>query len=158
MNNLRERLRNESLRLYEELEYTFNAHFVVAKRLGKLNLWLGIPSIVLSVIEGCLALGKLIPHFEIFSGISGLQQQPLRHFSSVLRPVDKHDLYVKYGNKYRALREDIRRFFEIEFYTEKPGNELKVLLYAFISKKKRLDINSPLLPDWALKKQKKELN
>ena len=64
MNNLRERLRNESLRLYEDLEYTFNAHFIVAKKLGNLNLWLGIPSIILSVIAGCLALTRLVPVFR----------------------------------------------------------------------------------------------
>ncbi|MBE7444251.1 MAG: hypothetical protein HS132_03010 [Planctomycetia bacterium] len=55
--------------------------------------------------------------------------------------------YRRYGNKYRTLREDIRRFLEIEFYTEKTDNELKALLGALLSKKKRLGGNSPLLPD-----------
>ncbi|MDQ1271720.1 MAG: arsenite transporter, partial [Planctomycetota bacterium] len=45
----------------------------------------------------------------------------------------------------------------IEFYTDKPDNELKVLLDALLSKKKRLDVNSPLLPDGALRKVKKRI-
>jgi len=32
---------------------------------------LSIPSIILSVIAGSLALSKILPYFEIFAGISG---------------------------------------------------------------------------------------
>jgi ACR3 family arsenite transporter len=157
MNNLRERLRNESLRLYEDLEYTFNAHFVVAKKLGNLNLWLGVFSIILSVEAGCLALTRLVPYFEVFAGISGFAAATFTALLVFLKPTDRHERYVRYGNKYRNLREDVRRFFEIDFYTEKPDNELKVLLDALLSKKKRLDGNSPLLPDGALRKAKKRI-
>lgn len=157
MSNLRNRLKNESLRLYEELEYTFKAHFIMAKRLGSLNLWIGIPSIILSVVAGCLALTKLVPYFEVFAGITGFAAATFTALLVFLRPVDKHERYGKYGNEYRALMEDIRRFFEIEFYTEKPDNELKIFLDALLSKKKRFDVNSPLLPDWALRKAKKRI-
>ncbi len=133
MNNLRERLRNESLRLYEDLEYAFTAHFLVAKRLGHLNLWLGVPSIILSVVAGCLALSKLVPHFEVFAGISGFAAATCTALLVFLKPTDGHERYVRYGNKYRNLSEDVRRFFEIEFYTEKPDNELKVLLDTLLS-------------------------
>ncbi|MFN3532369.1 MAG: SLATT domain-containing protein [Candidatus Brocadia sp.] len=157
MNNLRERLRNESLRLYEDLECTFTAHFIAAKRLANLNLWLGIPSIILSAAAGCLALSKLVPHFEVFAGLSGFAAATFTALLVFLRPTDRHERYIKYGNKYRALREDIRLFFEIEPYTEKTDNELKALLDSLISKKKRLDINSPLLPDGAIRKAKKRI-
>ncbi|GAN34046.1 hypothetical protein BROSI_A2581 [Candidatus Brocadia sinica JPN1] len=94
-------------------------------------------------------------NFEVFAGLSGFAAATFTALLVFLKPTDRHERYVRYGNKYRNLSEDVRRFFEIEFYTEKPDNESKTLLDALISQKKRLDVNSPLLPDWALRKTKK---
>ncbi len=86
------------------------------------------------------------------TGISGFAAATFTALLVFLKPTDRHT----YGNKYRNLRENVRRFFEIEFYTEKPDNELKMLIDAFISKKKGLDVNNPLLPDWSYRKAQKK--
>lgn len=109
------------------------------------------------MIAGGLALSGLIPRFEVFVGISGFAAATFTALLVFLKSTDRHECYVIYGNKYRNLREDVRRFFEIEFYTEKPDNELKMLIDAFISKKKRLDVNNPSLPDWSYRKAQKRI-
>ena len=156
MNNLREKLKEEALRLCEDLEYVYKAHFAVAERQRHLNTWLGITSIILSAIAGSLALGRLVPNFEVFAGISGFTAATLTALLIFLKPKDSHERYLRYGRKYFALREDIRRFCEIEFLTDKPESELKTKLDTLISKKKELDLTSPLLPIRAYIKAKKK--
>ncbi|MGH7801237.1 MAG: SLATT domain-containing protein [Thermodesulfobacteriota bacterium] len=157
MNDLKEQLRKESLRLHEDTEHTFKAHFVTAEKWENLNLCLGIPSIVLSVMAGSLALSKIVPYFEILAGIFGFAAATFTALLTFLKPIDRYEKRLKCGNRYLALRNDMRRFFEIELYTDKSDNELKAFLDTLISKKKELDVESPLILNWAYKKAKERI-
>ena len=157
MNNLREQIRKEALRLHEDAELTFKAHFVAAEKWENLNLCLGIPSIVLSVMAGSLALSKIVPYFEILAGIFGFAAATFTALLTFLKPIDRYEKHSKCGNRYLALRNDIRRFFEIELYTDKLESELKENLDTLISTKKKLDVESPLIPSWAYRKAKERI-
>lgn len=124
---------------------------------GKLNLRFGISSIILSVIAGSLALSKIIPNFEIFAGISGFAAAFLTALLSFLRPRDKYEIHTKFGNKYLSLRNDIRRFSNIELLSNRTEDELKAILDKLIMEKKALDTDSPLLPNWAYNEAKKRI-
>lgn len=156
-NNLKEQLRKEALRLHEDTEHTFKAHFVSAERWEKLNLWIGIPSIVLSIIAGSLVLSKILPYFEIFAGISGFGVAALAALLTFLKPTERYEKRLKCGNKYLALRNDIRQFLKIELLTEKTESGLKASLETLIAKKRKLDEESPLLPNWAYREAKKRI-
>lgn len=157
MNTLKVQLKKEALRLCEDLEYVHKAHFAVAERQRHLNTWLGVFSIILSAIAGSLAIGRLVPYFEVIAGICGFTAATLTALIVFLKPTEYHERYLRYGKKYFALREDIRRFCEIEFLTDKPESELKLNLDAFVSKKKGLDLKSPLLSVRAYIKAKKKI-
>lgn len=158
MNNIREELRKEALRLHEDAEYTCKVHFVTAERWNKLNMWLSIPSIILSIIAGSLALGKVVPNFEIFAGISGFSAAALTALISFLRPRERYELHTKFGNKYLALRNELRYFSNIEVATNDNENELKKLLEEYIKEKKSLDADAPLLSKRAYEEAKKRIN
>jgi hypothetical protein len=55
-----------------------------------------------------------------------------------LKPLDRYEKHSNCGNRYLALRNDIRSFFEIELYTDKSESELKVFLDTLISRKERI--------------------
>lgn len=157
MESFKEQLEKESLRLHEDSNLTFKAHFVAAEKWENLNLRLCIPSIILSVIAGSLALSRIIPYFEIFAGISGFAVAALIALLSFLRPRYRHEIHTKFGNKYLSLRNDIRCFFNIELCTNKSDDELKKRLDKLIAEKKNLDAEGPLLPNWAYREAKKRI-
>lgn len=130
-------------------------HTVERKR--QVNLWLGISSIILSAIAGSLAIGKFVPYFEVFAGLSGFSAATLTSLLIFLKPTENQYQYSEYGKKYLALREDIRRFIEIEFLTEKPVSTLKTQLESFITEKKALDHTSPFIPAGIYRKEQKRI-
>lgn len=157
MTDFKEQIRREALRIHEDTEHTFKVHFVTAERWGNVNLWLGISAIILSVIAGSLALWKIIPKFEIFAGISGFSAAALTSLLSFLRPRDKYEIHMRFGNKYLSLRNDLRRFSNIELLSNRTEDELKAMLNKFIMEKKIFDTDSPLLPNWAYNEAKKRI-
>ncbi len=157
MSNLREPLIKEALRLHEDIEHTYKAHFVAAEKWEKINLCLGILSIVLSVVAGSLALSKIVPYFEIIAGLSGFGAATCTALLVFLKPMDRYENHSKWGNKYLNLRNDVRRFFEIELYTDKSETELKEILERLILRKKEFDGDSPLIHPWAYVKAKKRI-
>lgn len=157
MSDFKEQIRREALRIQEDTEHTFKAHFVAAERWGKLNLRLGVSSIILSVTAGSLALSKIICHFEIFAGISGFAAAALTALLSFLRPRDKYEIHTKFGNKYLSLRNDLRRFANIELLSNRKEDELKAILDKLIMEKKIFDTDSPLLSNWAYTEAKKRI-
>ena len=70
-----------------------------------------------------------------------------------IKPTENQYQYADYGKKYLALREDIRRFIEIEFLTEKPVSALKTQLELFITEKKALDLTAPFVPAGVYRKK-----
>lgn len=157
MSELEGQIKKEVLRLHEDTEHTFKAHFVSAERWEKLNLRLGISSIILSVTAGSLALSKIVPHFDIFAGITGFAAAALTALLSFLKPRDKYEIHTRFGNKYLSLRNDLRRFSNIELLGNPTEDELKTMLDKFITEKKALDTDSPLLPNWAYTEAKKRI-
>lgn len=157
MNNLREIIKTESTKLSEDLEYIYKAYFSMAERQKALNLWLGVSSIILSAIAGSLAFSRLVPNFEVFAGISGFTAATLTALLIFLKPTENSERYLRLGKEYFALREDTRRFCDIELYTDQSEHELKSLLDTLIAKKKELDLTSPLLPIRAYGKVKKRI-
>lgn len=157
MNELKEQIKKEAFRLYRELEYAYCAYFTVVERKRRVNLWLGISSIILSVLAGGIALSKSFPHFEIFAGLSGFSAATLTSLLIFLKPTVNQYQYSDYGKKYFALREDIRRFIDIEFLTEKPVSILKTQLESFITEKKTLDLTNPFIPAGIYRKELKRI-
>jgi len=155
VNELREQIKKEALRLYSELEYIYRACFTVVERKRRTNLWLGISSIILSALAGSIALSKIVPHVEIFAGLSGFSAATLTSLLIFLKLTGNQYQYSDYGKKYLTLREGIRRFIEIEFLTEKPVHTLKAQLESFITEKKTLDLTSPFIPAGVYRKEQR---
>jgi hypothetical protein len=158
MDELKDQIRKEALRIHEDTEITSKAHFVAAERWQYFNLWLGVPSIILSITAGSLALSKIVPYFQIIAGISGFAAASLTALMSFLKPWEKYEKHTDLGNRYLALRNDVRRFFNLELLTDKPDPELKLILDKLVSEKKILDSDSILLPNWAYKAAKKRID
>jgi len=154
---LQEQLRKEALRLFEDTELSSKSHFVAAERWENTNLCLSIPSIILSVIAGSLALGKILPYFEIFAGLSGFGAAALISLLAFLKPNTKYETYMRFGNKYLALKGDIRRYVDIELDLDGADNQKKSLLDNLISSKKEIDSSAPLISNWAYKNAKKRI-
>lgn len=157
MPNFKEELKKEALRIHEDTEYSYKAHFVLAEMWNRVNFWLGIPAIILSVIAGSVALTKIICNFEVYAGIAGFCAASLTALLTFMKPTVQYENHSKYGNQYLSLRNDLRRFYEIEVNTTKSDVELKEILDTLIAKKKDIDEKSPLLSNWAYNEAKKRI-
>ena len=154
---IKDKLRKEALRAFEDVEISSKSHFITSERWENINLCLSIPSIILSVIAGSLALSKILPYFEIFAGISGFGAAALVSILTFLKPNTKYEMHMNFGNKYLSLKGDIRRCQEIEIDLEQTESQIKSSLDRLILSKKEIDSNAPLISNWAYKVAKKRI-
>lgn len=153
----KDELRKEALRAIEDVELSSKSHFVASEKWKKINLWLGIPSIILSVLAGSLALSQILPYIEIIAGIAGFGTGALVAILTFLQPYSKYEMHMNFGNKYLSLKGDLRRYKELIIDFEEDKNKMNSLLEELISRKKIIDSSALLIPNYAYEEARKRI-
>lgn len=147
----------EAKRIEENCLYTSKSHFAVAHFWGKLNLWVGIPTSILSAITGTLVFSNF-SNLDIIAGILSIVVTISTGLTTFLDPKDKSYLHLAAGNNYDSLLTNARIFWTIDARTEPSIDKLRNKLEQLSQQRDGLNRNSPQPPRWAYNKAKRGIN
>jgi hypothetical protein len=149
---------NEAKRLEESTLYSMKGHHCAAARWKKGNLWLGLPSVVISGLVGATAFTKAAqqePWMGVTAGALAIFVAILSGITTFLNPNDKEAVHLSAGNAYDKLNNDARFFHSIVCWQGEAEEVLTAKLRTLIDEKDKLNASSPQIPDWAYAKAKK---
>ncbi|SHG25629.1 SLATT domain-containing protein [Bradyrhizobium erythrophlei] len=149
---------NEAKRLEESTLYSMKGHHCAAARWKKGNLWLGLPSVIISGLVGATAFTKAAqqePWIGILAGALAIFVAILSGITTFLNPNDKEAGHLSAGHAYDKLNNDARFFHSIVCWQGETEEVLTAKLRNLIDEKDKLNANSPQIPDWAYNKAKK---
>ncbi|MCH8090513.1 MAG: SLATT domain-containing protein [Chloroflexi bacterium] len=113
MTNTRELIIKEAKKVEEDSVYSSRGHFVAASFWGTLRLGIGIPTAVLSATAGAIALSQL-DNSNTIAAILAFTATALVALATFLNPDQRANSHLHAGNRYNALRNEARIFYEIE--------------------------------------------
>jgi hypothetical protein len=134
---------------------------LVSSQWYKWNLFLGLASTISAAVAGFLAgagndfqvekwvdAKTLVPFFAFLSAV-------LASILTFLAPSEKANAFQQTSNKYHALRERIRYFRNSKCVGGATG--LEAQLEGIIDEKQKIDVDHPILPEWAYPKAHKKI-
>jgi hypothetical protein len=149
----REKIINEAKRIEEDSLYSAKGHFYAGQCWVNINLWLGGIAAVLSAIAGASALSQFDYH-NIVAGSLSIIVAGLTAIITFINPNERASVHQKAGNRYNALRNDTRIFYDIELSEiddKKATEDLKKLN----DRRNKLNLESHQIPKWAFEKARK---
>ncbi len=149
----REKIINEAKRIEEDSLYSAKGHFYAGQCWVNTNLWLGGIAAVLSAIAGASALSQFDYH-NIVAGSLSIIVAGLTAIITFINPNERASVHQKAGNRYNALRNDTRIFYDIELSEiddKKATEDLKKLN----DRRNKLNLESHQIPKWAFEKARK---
>lgn len=97
---------DEALRIEEDCEHSAKRHFNASGRWETYNLWLGIPTAILTAIASVSAFNE----YPNFAGYLALIASALTAVLTFLKPSERSQKHQTVGNQYLALRNKTRLF------------------------------------------------
>lgn len=149
----REKIINEAKRIEEDSLYSAKGHFYAGQCWVNTHLWLGGIAAVLSAIAGASALSQFDYH-NIVAGSLSIIVAGLTAIITFINPKERASVHQKAGNRYNALRNDTRIFYDIELSEiddKKATEDLKKLN----NRRNKLNLESHQIPKWAFEKARK---
>jgi hypothetical protein len=147
----------EAKRLEETTLYSMKGHHCAARRRGGMNLWLGIPAVIISAVVGAAAFSqysKDYPRLGIVAGFLAISGAVLSGVTTFLNPNDKENAHVTAAHAFDTLNNDCRLFWSIDCWREDSEEILTSKLRELVDRKNELNSNSPQIPPWAYKQAK----
>lgn len=149
----KEKIADEAKRIEEDSLYSAKGHFCAGQCWVDVNLWLGGMSAVLAAIAGTSALSQFDYH-NIVAGSLSIIVAGLAAVITFINPNERASVHQKAGNKYNALRNDARIFYDIEIKEIDDKTAIDDLK-EFNDRRNKLNIESHQIPRWAFKKARK---
>jgi SMODS and SLOG-associating 2TM effector domain family 4 len=153
----RDKIIREAKRLEESTLFSFKGHHHAARGWTDRNLWLGIPTVVISAVIGAAAFSqysKEFPWVGILAGFLAIAVAILSGITTFLNPNDKESSHLIAAHGFDTLNNDSRLFWAIECWQESSDEVLTSKLRELVERKNELNSSSPQIPPWAYKKAK----
>ena len=146
-------IESEAKRIEEDALYSSKGHFCAGARWNGVNLWLGIISTIFSAIAGASALSQFDSH-NIVAGVLAIFVAVFSALITFINPNEKASNHKNAGNRFNALRNDVRLFHQVEL--EKIILDKAIVqLKKFNDRRNKLNLDSPQIPRWAFVKARK---
>jgi hypothetical protein len=153
----KEEVIKEAKRIEESLLHSSKGHFVAARIWGNLNLWVGVPMVVLSSIAGAAALARFDPE-RVIAGSLSILVAVLSAVATFLNPNERVAAHQNAGNSYDSLMNRVRIFWAIECWQSDSDQALTERLRHFSEQKDDLNRKCPRIPPWAYRRAKKGID
>lgn len=150
---VKEQVANEAARIQEDALYSAKSHFNTSECWEKVRLWLGLGGVVISAVAGASALSTFDCHGTV-AGILALSMAALTAVVTFINPSERASTHQEVGNKYNALKNDARIFYNIQLsgLDEQAATDgLKELN----ERRNKLNMESPKVPQWAFNAARK---
>jgi len=144
----------EAKHIENDAHYSAKGHFEVADYWTHYHLYLGIPAATLSAIAGAAALAQFDNH-SIIAGVLAIIVAALTGVTTFLNPNEKASAHQNVGNKYNALRNKARAFYNLDTLMEESEQKLVEQLKALARQRDELNEGSLPISDRAYKKARK---
>jgi len=149
----KEKIIDEAKRIEEDSLHSAKGHFYAGQCWVKVNLWLGSISVIFSAIAGASALSQFDYH-NIIAGSLAIIVAGLTAIITFLNPNERASIHLKAGNRYNALKNDARIFYNIKV-NEIGDKENVDSLQKLNAQRNKLNIESHQIPKWAFAKARK---
>jgi len=149
----KEKIINEAKRIEEDSLYSSKGHFYAGQCWLNVNLYLGGITAILSAIAGASALSQFDYHNIVAGGLS-IIVAGLTAIIIFINPNEKSFIHRKAGNRYNALRNDARIFYDIEL-SEADDKKAIEDLKKLNDRRSKLNSESQQIPKWAFEKARK---
>lgn len=150
----KELLTNESLRIEEDAEHSMKGHYNAADFQNKMHLILGLPAAVFAAVAGGTALGDQAALTSSLAFMTAM----LAGAITFLKPSEKAEQHKSSASRYHSLRNNVRRFREIEVPTNQDFGSLKTKLDEFAESLNELNEICPQIPHACSLKAKKDID
>ena len=149
----KEKIINEAKRIEEDSLYSAKGHFYAGQCWVSVNLNLGVATAILSAIAGASALSQFDYHNVVAGGLS-IIVAGLTAVITFINPDEKSFIHRKAGNRYNALRNDTRIFYDIEL-EEVDDKKAIEGLKKLNDRRSKLNSESHQIPKWAFEKARR---
>ena len=151
---IRAKIIEEAKRIENDTLYSAKGHYEAAKYWTNLHLLIGIPTTILSAAAGASALTQFDNH-SIIAGILAITVAALIALTTFLNPNEKANSHQSAGDKFSAIRNSIRMFYNIDSSLVTPEHELIRQLKDFAKQRDELNQSSLPISGWAYKRAQK---
>ena len=131
---------SEAKRIEEDAIYSAKSQFEASSWWKNVNLWIGIPTAIMSAIAGFSALSE---YSYILAGVLAILATALTALSTFLNPNQKSNTHLNAGNNYLALRNRARIYKNVDCKVEKDIEILAQGLHQLANERDNLNKNSP---------------
>jgi hypothetical protein len=148
-------------KIADDCEYSAASNFALGRRWDRWNLFLGSSAAILSALAAISTEKLKLPGFIADFPVTGTAAFFAAISASVLtflKPSEKASIYREFGNKYRALRNRSRVFISIDCRLPLKYKELRGGLDALLKEKEDLNLDNPVIPDWAFREAQRLLD
>jgi hypothetical protein len=114
MEDIKDRIIEEALRIEEDVNHSARSHFVAANRWAKYHLRIGLPSALIAALSGGAYLGEE----SFFAVVLAAVSTGLITTLTFLKPSERSEIHNNAGNQYLELRNQTRIFRELEIAEE----------------------------------------
>jgi hypothetical protein len=136
-------VRTEVLRVEEDCIHSSKSHFNAAERWSTYNFFLGVPSIVLSVLAGTAFLRDYPGLAGLMSGIAAV----LTALITFLKPAERAAAHKAAGDQYLTLRNECRVFREIKLSHNRNMTAAIMSMAELTARRNDLNQTSPQFSD-----------
>ena len=145
--DIKKRIIDESKRIEEDCLFSAKGHFNTAQFWTNFHYWIGVPTVVLAAIAGCLSLSLAVTFISIIVAAATA-------VITFVNPNEKASIHHNAGTAYNALRSEVRLFYSIE--VEQSGDHVALTkkLTELNTKRSALSEDSLQIPQWAYFKAK----
>jgi hypothetical protein len=153
INMTKDKIYKEAKRIEEDSLYSAKSHFYAGQCWSNVNLWLGSIAAVLSAIAGTSALSQFDYHNIVAGGLA-IIVTGIVALMTFINPSEKASAHQRAGNKYNALRNDTRIFYDIEL-NKIDDTEAVEILHKLNERRNVINDESHQIPKWAFLKARK---
>lgn len=152
-NNFTNAVINEAHRIEEDATHSMKGHFNAGSCWARVHLYLGLPSAILAGWAGVEAFSSN----PAFTAILALLSAALTSTITFLSPQKIADSHKTVGREYNILKNDVRRFREIDFLLL-DDDAMTQAISELADKRDALNSMSPAIPRWAYEKAKRDID
>ncbi len=152
-NTVVEKLVEEAKRIEEDALYSSKGHYNCADNWKSVHYWIGIPAAILAGVASVSAFSENTAAAGYISVLVAI----LSALSTFLDPNARQNSHKSSGAAFGTLKNQARRFYEIEVYLEHDEKKLKKQLDALFLRRDELNTTSFSISARAYRKAKTDI-
>ena len=147
---MKQNILNEAKRIEQDCQSAATSHHAMANRYERLHWYIGIPTMVLAIIAGSMALSPF-ENLHMIGGIVAIISAGFATAMLFIHPNAQANIHRHVASRYNTLQNNTRLFYEIEGEGLESDVELTSRINELSAMRDELNLMSPAIRFQALK-------